>query len=460
MCKVLGLIPKDDDAKEVNVLLEKLYTNEVWKELNGLIAKSKVQLLNNKEYARYGKVVGECCEIFINHVAQIVVCTIAQLNNNWVKDVKFDIIIVDEATKMSEAQLVQVWRNESILITLGDQTQPGPTRLSKPKDNPMVEQSQMSFFERQIEIGYPYCLFREVMRSTAGLEVLHSTLFYEGKLQPGQSTSLDDGTRKMSAVWKKAIHARYPSSKQEPQGLVYPVFVDIKSESEPEMSGDSSRINLANAAAVTEHLIWVVENNIAGPSDIGIATPYAGQVTVMLDITRKLTKDKPEHDWRSVRVGTTDWWAGRQAPYMIVDLVRGSNDHAELGYMSAGRRLNVLISRQEQALVVFGDKECTKPVVTGNKEIDRSSHARRNNTNRQVIKMFDWLQKKGRRVEASAKSLAQDYVQFTPPAEPSDYDAEPDTIDTSGASDWATPAMPTGNASTGDSSVDAAGGGW
>ena len=53
-----------------------------------------------------------------------------------------------------------------------------------------------------------------------------------------------------------------------------------------------------------------------------IATPYAGQVSVMLDIVRKLTKDRPEHDWRSMHVGTTEWWQGRQAAYMIVDLLR------------------------------------------------------------------------------------------------------------------------------------------
>ena len=95
----------------------------------------------------------------------------------------------------------------------------------------------------------------------------------------------------------------------------------------------------------------------AGPSEIGVATPYAGQVNKDLEFLRKVQKDRPDHDWRSLRFGTTEWFMGREALYMIVALVRGSNDHGELGFMSDGSRLNVLLSRQKQALVIFGDKE-------------------------------------------------------------------------------------------------------
>ena len=107
MCKVLGLNPKDDETNEVKILLERSYINDAWNELNDFIAKSKVQLLNNKKWASYNKVVGQCCQMFIDDVTQIVICTIAQLQNEWVEEVKFDMIIGDEGTKMSEAQLVQ-----------------------------------------------------------------------------------------------------------------------------------------------------------------------------------------------------------------------------------------------------------------------------------------------------------------------------------------------------------------
>ena len=99
-----------------------------------------------------------------------------------------------------------------------------------------------------------------------------------------------------------------------------------------------------------DHLIWTISfglcvTPIAGPSEIGVATPYAGQVNYDLTVLRKVQKDRPDNDWRSLRFGTTEWFMGRKALYMIVDLVRGSNDHGELGFMSEGRRLNVLLPR-------------------------------------------------------------------------------------------------------------------
>ena len=105
---------------------------------------------------------------------------------------------------------------------------------------------------------------------------------------------------------------------------------------------------------------------------------------------------------------------GGQAEYIFLDLVRATNDSAELGFMAEGRRLNVLLSRQEQALVIVGDKDCIKPLLTGSEKEDRKELSNRNYDNRQVIKIFGWLTKNGRLVEIPLDSVSQDYVKLHP----------------------------------------------
>ena len=98
--------------------------------------------------------------------------------------------------------MCQIWRTGSTLIQIGDQAQLGPTTLSKPKENPFTRQLQLSPFERFVDNNHPFLLLLEVMRGTAGLEVLSSELFYFGKLKPYATTAFDHPSRAMSRLWK------------------------------------------------------------------------------------------------------------------------------------------------------------------------------------------------------------------------------------------------------------------
>ena len=63
----------------------------------------------NAEWSSYGDLIESCANMFVAH-ADVTVCTIAQLANEGSKNVKFDWIIVDEASKITEAQLVKIRR--------------------------------------------------------------------------------------------------------------------------------------------------------------------------------------------------------------------------------------------------------------------------------------------------------------------------------------------------------------
>ena len=238
--KVLGFIRDENESQAVAHTLKRMSQKECFTGLRDLMVKSQKHFLNNAERRLYKNLVEECAALIVKEAADATVCTFAQLANDWSKGVKFDWIIVDEATTMNDAQMIQAWRDSELVIEIGDHTQLGPTTLSKPNENPFVDQIGYSPFHRFIENGYPYLMLKEVMRSTKGLEAMCSDLWYQGMLEPGQNTSLAD--RPLSTAWHQAMRKRYPSLKIEPQGLVYPVFFNIATKSVSEITGGISRV--------------------------------------------------------------------------------------------------------------------------------------------------------------------------------------------------------------------------
>lgn len=442
MSKVLGFIKMDKESPEVKRSLEQLRKMKEWQELRDIMVKAKGQELNSTERTQYGNLIEACGSSFVKDAARAVICTVAQFANEWSQDTTFDLFIIDEGTTITDAQFTQIWRGDATVIFIGDHAQLWNVTQSKPKDNPFVSQYAFPPYVRFIESGWPYARLVEVMRMTNGLELICSELFYEGQLVPGTSTSLSHESRKMSRTWHEKISERYPSLKQEPEGSVYPVFFNIPSASVQEKFGGTSRVNLYNVSAVVDHIIWVVESGIAMPYQIGIVTPYAGQVSLYQETFVNIRKTDPSirmdqvqigttDMWvRAVTAGTTEWWCGKQAEYMIVDLVRAKNDQGILGFMPDKRRLNVLLSRQQHALVIFGDQDCTKIQTADVDEIKR-----RDSDNRLLMRTFQWLERKGRRVNVSTDELSQQYVKLSKIPE----DDTEDEAKASGASVWDSP---------------------
>lgn len=106
--KVLGVIKKDPKATVVNDILEKLSKKKDWKELRDLLTKSQSKKLNEKEWTKYGKLIQDCATDFARNGAHATVCTIAQFASDWAKGSDADWAIVDEATQMTEAQMILV----------------------------------------------------------------------------------------------------------------------------------------------------------------------------------------------------------------------------------------------------------------------------------------------------------------------------------------------------------------
>ena len=85
-----------------------------------------------------------------------------------------------------------------------------------------------------------------------------------------------------------------------------------------------------------------------GQSDIGIITPYAGQVRAI--------RDSVPDRYDGVEVRTVDGYQGREKEVILFSCVR-SNSEGNVGFLSDSRRLNVALTRARRGLIVVGNPE-------------------------------------------------------------------------------------------------------
>ena len=224
-------------------------------------------------------------------------------------------VIVDEATVMTEAELLMVWAKNEILILIGDLNQLGPTVLSTKSENPFRDQLGFAPFVRFAEMGFPFHVLTESMRMTAGLLDLANMLFYGGKLLNGPGTELLNRPRTIK--WQEFLKTTIPGLKAEPAGLCWPLLYDCQGKSTEEPGFGTSRINRYNKATVIKFIELVLYHDVFQPEDIGIVTPYAGQVKEYNQTIRQMPAA-----WRSIKViyiHMDQWNSGKggKAPYQL-----------------------------------------------------------------------------------------------------------------------------------------------
>ncbi|KAI1172371.1 P-loop containing nucleoside triphosphate hydrolase protein [Nemania sp. FL0916] len=121
-------------------------------------------------------------------------------------------------------------------------------------------------------------------------------------------------------------------------------------------------------------------------NNIVILTPYLGQLSLLKDrLGRDLDpvlSDFDNHDLveagvmsaasadinkQPIRLSTIDNYQGEESDIVIVSLTR-SNEDGEIGFMAAPERLNVLVSRARNALIMIGNAETFMNAVKGRDE--------------------------------------------------------------------------------------------
>ena len=274
--------------------------------------------------------------------AQVLCCTCIGSGHDLLDGRRFSRVLIDEATQATEpASLVPLVKGSRQIVLVGDHRQLPPTVISRRAEKGGLDRS---LFERLVEMGITPHMLTTQYRMHPSISDFPNKRFYEGKLE--------DGVNK--------------SDREAPAGMIWPdwdaplAFLPVEGEELLSPDG-ASKENLVEASWVVKILMGLIEEGGLEFSDIGIVTPYAGQVRAIRDMIPETMQD--------VEVRTVDGYQGREKDVIIFSSVR-SNSDGNVGFLSDGRRLNVALTRSKRGLIVVGDPETLKHDENWNAWID------------------------------------------------------------------------------------------
>ncbi|KAK9812656.1 hypothetical protein WJX72_001408 [[Myrmecia] bisecta] len=276
----------------------------------------------------------------ILNAAEVVAATCIGAGDPRLAGRQFRLCALDEATQATEpAALVALLRHCEAAVLVGDPRQLPPTVISR---QALAGGLGMSLFERLQLAGVRTLLLDTQYRMHPAIAAFPSAAFYAGRL----------------------VSFPAPADRPPPSGFAWPraglpvAFI----ESEGLEQRTSLRSNAEGTSYLNEHQARVVAHVTAqllaggalqaGAADIGVVTPYNGQVRQLRSVLRSLPNPgsrAPILD--QLEVKSVDGFQGREKEVIIFSAVR-CNPSRSVGFLSDARRLNVALTRARRGLIV------------------------------------------------------------------------------------------------------------
>uniref|UniRef100_T1IXA6 Large ribosomal subunit protein mL46 n=1 Tax=Strigamia maritima TaxID=126957 RepID=T1IXA6_STRMM len=257
-------------------------------------------------------------------------CTGAGLG--LLRDEKFQIVIIDEASQLTEPNcLIPIAKGSKKIILVGDHVQLRPTVTMDAE----VYNLQLSLFERlYTESSVTKTMLNVQYRMNPKLAEIASEMCYEGQLRSRVGED-ERQPPESSFVWPRNGEKSFPA-----------VFVEC---STGESQFSKSKLNEGQATCVADIVrrFRPVGDSNAGSFSIAVLSPYSKQVDLIKGKVRNFS---------SVEVNTIDGFQGREADVVIVSTVRKNDNHV-LGFCDDPRRINVALTRAKVGLVVVGHRQ-------------------------------------------------------------------------------------------------------
>ena len=266
--------------------------------------------------------------------AKVVFSTITVAGRAVLQRINFDVVIIDEASKMVQAETTIILRPSlRCLVLVGDNMQLPATVLSPASERMGYSES---LFERLIGLKHDHLLLNIQYRMHPDISKWPAEQFYFG--------GVEDGENVRSLSYKKPWHPVYPP-------LV--VFnVDIGHEATDDFG---SKYNEQQATLV-RRIVAKIRNYAEQQAEsltVGVISPYKEQVNILLHLQGKIVFTCGSVH---VKVGTVDSFQGQECDIIILTTVR-SNNHGNIGFLKDYRRLNVAITRSKYTLIIVCDCE-------------------------------------------------------------------------------------------------------
>jgi superfamily I DNA and/or RNA helicase len=271
----------------------------------------------------------------ILNTAKVICATCIGSGHDILEGRRFPRVLIDEATQATEpATLVPITRGCRQLVLVGDHRQLPPTVISKRAEKGGLG---ISLFDRMRGLGVHSIMLKEQYRMHPIISQFPSMQYY--------NNALIDGVQ--------------AEERLAPTGLIWPdferpvAFLPIEG-GEVVAEDGHSRANPAEASWVVRILSMLLDPGDLNNSDIGVITPYNGQVRAILDLLEQAGGTMLGDRWHGVEVRSVDGYQGREKEVIILSTVR-SNSEGEIGFLDDARRLNVAITRAKRGLIVIGD---------------------------------------------------------------------------------------------------------
>ncbi|KAJ8132326.1 hypothetical protein O1611_g1297 [Lasiodiplodia mahajangana] len=274
------------------------------------------------------------------------------------------VVLVEEAGEILESHVLTALGPETKqLILIGDHKQLRPKvnfALSVEKGDGY--DLNISLFERLILRGYP-----------------HQTLLQQHRMRPELSSFVRELT------YPNLVDAAGTKNRPNIKGLQDNVIFLNHTHSEEQMNNirdwkdgasPATKRNAYEIHMAIKCLRYLSQQDIDTPTEkIVILTPYLGQLHLLRDELSKdndpVLNDLDSHDLvraglmpsatarankPRIKISTIDNFQGDESEIVIVSLTR-SNDNGDIGFMYSPERLNVLLSRARNGLILIGNAE-------------------------------------------------------------------------------------------------------
>ncbi|PLB43323.1 DNA polymerase alpha-associated DNA helicase A [Aspergillus steynii IBT 23096] len=297
--------------------------------------------------------------------SNVVLATLHGAGGHQLKNQKFDVVIIDEASQALEAQCWISLLSASKVVLAGDHLQLPPTVKSttqKTKAQGTADEDaadtdkagigrvslETTLFDRLLSMHGPdikrmlttqYRMHESIMR-------FPSDELYESKLMAGDAVKarlLKD----LPYEVQETDDTKEPVVFWDTQGGDFPEKAEDKEVGQKEALLGESKSNEMEALVVGKHVDNLVQSGVR-PEDIAVITPYNGQLAILSQMLRE--------KYPGLELGSVDGFQGREKEAVVVSLVRSNEEH-EVGFLGERRRLNVAMTRPKRHLCICGDSE-------------------------------------------------------------------------------------------------------
>lgn len=301
----------------------------------------------------------------------VVFCTLVGASSKLLKDIDFNIVVIDEAAQALEVACWVPLLRANKCVLAGDHCQLPPTVKSETAEKRGLG---VTLFERiitkdtfnsagvskmlniQFRMNKMICqwasraMYQSKLLSAPEVENRMLADIVPASTLSSLSIENDERDSKSGCSGCKFIEnvSIDPSDLLRSNSVMW--LVDSSGCNMPEQPAEdkSSHRNLHEVDLVYKHIDMLVKCLNVPAKDIGVITPYNGQLE---SLRERICEPYP-----TVEIRTVDGFQGGEKEVILLSLVR-SNDTGSVGFLSDKRRINVAVTRAKRHVAVFCDSD-------------------------------------------------------------------------------------------------------